>query len=51
LIPFEDFNAVVGLPGIREADERYYAHLEDLQSGVRNLGPLSRLGRPARFAS
>jgi hypothetical protein len=28
LIPFEDFNAVVGLPGIREADERYYAQLE-----------------------
>jgi 2,3-dimethylmalate lyase len=29
MIEFEEFNALVGLPRIREAERRYYAHLED----------------------
>jgi 2,3-dimethylmalate lyase len=29
MIEFEEFNALVGLPKIREAEQRYYAHLED----------------------
>ncbi|MEI9979590.1 MAG: oxaloacetate decarboxylase [Edaphobacter sp.] len=29
MIEFEEFNELVGLPKIREAEQRYYAHLED----------------------
>jgi 2,3-dimethylmalate lyase len=29
MIEFEEFNQLVGLPRIREAEQRYYAHLED----------------------
>jgi methylisocitrate lyase len=29
MIEFEEFNQLVGLPKIREAEQRYYAHLED----------------------
>jgi hypothetical protein len=29
MIEFEDFNDLVGLPKIREAEERYYAQLEE----------------------
>jgi 2-methylisocitrate lyase-like PEP mutase family enzyme len=29
MIEFEEFNALVGLPRIREAEQRYYAHLRD----------------------
>jgi hypothetical protein len=29
MIEFEDFNALVGLPRIREAEQKYYAHFED----------------------
>jgi 2,3-dimethylmalate lyase len=30
MIEFEEFNQLVGLPRIREAEQRYYAHLEDV---------------------
>jgi 2-methylisocitrate lyase-like PEP mutase family enzyme len=29
MIEFEEFNDLVGLPGIRQSEKRYYAHLED----------------------
>jgi 2,3-dimethylmalate lyase len=29
MIEFEEFNELVGLPRIRQAEQRYYAHLED----------------------
>jgi 2-methylisocitrate lyase-like PEP mutase family enzyme len=29
MIEFEEFNDLVGLPKIREAEQRYYSHLED----------------------
>jgi 2,3-dimethylmalate lyase len=29
MIEFEEFNRLVGLPRIREAEQRYYSHLED----------------------
>jgi hypothetical protein len=29
MIEFEEFNALVGLPKIREAEQKYYAHFED----------------------
>ncbi len=29
MIEFEEFNALVGLPAIREAEEQYYGHLDD----------------------
>ncbi len=29
MIEFDEFNQLVGLPKIREAEQRYYAHLED----------------------
>jgi 2,3-dimethylmalate lyase len=29
MIEFEEFNDLVGLPGIRQAEKRYYSHLED----------------------
>jgi 2-methylisocitrate lyase-like PEP mutase family enzyme len=29
MIEFEEFNALVGLPAIREAEEQYYAHVEE----------------------
>src|ERR1700722_16171699 len=29
MIEFEEFNQLVGLPRIREAEQRYYSHLED----------------------
>jgi 2-methylisocitrate lyase-like PEP mutase family enzyme len=29
MIEFEEFNQLVGLPRIREAEQRYYAHLDD----------------------
>jgi 2-methylisocitrate lyase-like PEP mutase family enzyme len=29
MIEFEEFNRLVGLPEIREAEQRYYAHFED----------------------
>lgn len=29
MIEFEEFNALVGLPMIHEAEQRYYAHVED----------------------
>jgi 2,3-dimethylmalate lyase len=29
MIEFDEFNALVGLPGIREAEQKYYAHVED----------------------
>jgi 2-methylisocitrate lyase-like PEP mutase family enzyme len=29
MIEFDDFNALVGLPAIREAEQKYYAHIED----------------------
>jgi 2,3-dimethylmalate lyase len=29
MIEFEEFNQLVGLPKIREAEQRYYSHLED----------------------
>ncbi len=32
MIEFEEFNELVGLPGIREAEKRYYSHLEDAHS-------------------
>jgi hypothetical protein len=29
MIEFEEFNQLVGLPKIREDEQRYYAHFED----------------------
>jgi hypothetical protein len=29
MIEFEEFNQLVGLPRIREAEQRYYSQLED----------------------
>jgi methylisocitrate lyase len=29
MIEFEEFNALVGLPKIREAEQKYYAHFAD----------------------
>jgi hypothetical protein len=29
VIEFEEFNVLVGLPEIREAEKRYYAHVAD----------------------
>jgi 2,3-dimethylmalate lyase len=29
MIEFDEFNALVGLPAIREAEKKYYAHVED----------------------
>src|ERR1700734_4498496 len=29
MIEFEEFNDLVGLPKIRQAEKRYYSHLED----------------------
>jgi len=29
MIEFEEFNALVGLPEIRAAEEHHYAHLDD----------------------